>query len=174
MEFSRNYKLGQKRDDVTGYDIYFMGSIILAGRENEIIDGQQRLSSLTLLLMYLRNRLIKRNEHHSTVEQSIYSEVRGKESFNINVPERQACMEAIFKDDLDSFDSTKEIESVKNLCNAYTIIEDNFPKDIYEDKLLIFCDWLIEKVYFIEIVAQEEADLISRRRKCSKVICCPK
>ena len=31
------------------YGTYFVGSIVLAGRENAIIDGQQRLSSLTLL-----------------------------------------------------------------------------------------------------------------------------
>ena len=30
-----------------------MGSIVLAGRENAIIDGQQRFSSLTLLLSTL-------------------------------------------------------------------------------------------------------------------------
>ena len=159
-EFLRNYKPGHKRDDVTDYDIYFMGSIILAGRENELIDGQQRLSSLTLLLMYLRNRLIKLKEHHPTVELMIYSQVRGKDSFNIDVPERQACMTAIFKDDLDNFDTTDAIESVKNLCDAYGIIEDNFPSNITDadDMLLIFSDWLIEKVFFIEIVAQEESD----------------
>ena len=157
-EFLRNYKPGQKRDDVTDYDIYFMGSIILAGRENEIVDGQQRLSSLTLLLMYLRNRLIKQKENHPTVDQIIYSEVRGKKSFNMDVPERKECMTAIFKDTLDDFDTDNATESVRNLCAAYGFIEDNFPSNIAEEILLIFCDWLIEKVYFIEIVAQEESD----------------
>lgn len=157
-EFLKNYKSGHTRDEVTNYDIYFMGSIILAGRENAIVDGQQRFSTLTLLLMYLRNRLMKRNEHHPTVEQIIYSEVRGKKSFNINVSERQDCMEAIFKDDLDNFDTSNSIESVKNLCERYNDIVELFPKEINDERLLNFCDWLIEKVYFIEIVAQEEAD----------------
>lgn len=157
-EFLRNYKPGHTRDDVANYDIYFMGSIILAGRENAIVDGQQRFSSLTLLLMYLRNRLTKHDGRHPTVEQIIYSEVRGKKSFNINVAERQTCMEAIFKDDLDNFDATNSIESVKNLCERYNDIIELFPKEIGDDILLNFCDWLIEKVYFIEIVAQEEAD----------------
>ena len=84
-EFLRNYKFGHDRDKVSDYDIYFMGSIILVGRENEIVDGQQRLSSLTLLLMYLRNCLIKSKKNHPTLEQIIYSEVRGKKSFNIDV-----------------------------------------------------------------------------------------
>ncbi len=157
-EFLRNYKPGHTRDDAANYDIYFMGSIILAGRENAIVDGQQRFSSLTLLLMYLRNRLSKRKELHPTVEQIIYSEVRGKKSFNINVAERQACMEAIFKDNLDNFDASNSIESVKNLCERYNDIIALFPDEITDDMLLNFCDWLIEKVYFIEIVAQDEQD----------------
>lgn len=144
--------------EIKGTPRNLMGSIILAGRENAIVDGQQRFSSLTLLLMYLRNRLIKRDERHPTVEQIIYSEVRGKKSFNINVAERQKCMEKIFKDDLDNFDATNSIESVKNLCERYNDIVELFPKEIVEDMLLNFCDWLIEKVYFIEIVAQEESD----------------
>ena len=56
-EFLDYYKPGDTRPAVADYGTYFMGSIILAGRENAIIDGQQRLSSLTLLLMYLNNRL---------------------------------------------------------------------------------------------------------------------
>lgn len=52
-EFLENYNSDDKRSAVADYGTYFMGSIVLAGRENAIIDGQQRLSSMTLLLMYL-------------------------------------------------------------------------------------------------------------------------
>ena len=50
-EFLECYKPGHSRPAVADYGAYFMGSIVLAGRENAIIDGQQRFSSLTLLLM---------------------------------------------------------------------------------------------------------------------------
>lgn len=56
-EFLEYYKTDDPRQAVADYGAYFMGSIVLAGRENAIIDGQQRFSSLTLLLMYLNNRL---------------------------------------------------------------------------------------------------------------------
>lgn len=56
-EFLEYYHPGDSRLAVADYGAYFMGSIVLAGRENAIIDGQQRFSSLTLLLMYLNNRL---------------------------------------------------------------------------------------------------------------------
>lgn len=45
-EFLDNYKPGDSRPAVADYGAYFMGSIVLAGRENAIIDGQQRFSSL--------------------------------------------------------------------------------------------------------------------------------
>ncbi len=62
-----------------------MGSIVLAGRDNAIIDGQQRLSSLTLLLMYLNNRLRENGQTYGTIEQMIFSESFGKKSFNLDI-----------------------------------------------------------------------------------------
>jgi len=155
-EFLDSYKLGDERKDVADYGAYFMGSIVLAGRENAIIDGQQRFSSLTLLLIYLNNRLKTIGQSYDTIKQMIYSESYGTESFNINVDDRQECMEAIFKDE--DYDTTNSGESVKNLYGRYQDIQEIFPKDITDDILLHFCDWLAEKVFFIEIVATTEQD----------------
>ena len=58
-EFLEYYESGHERKEVENYGAYFMGSIVLAGHENAIIDGQQRFTSLTLLLIYLYNRLKK-------------------------------------------------------------------------------------------------------------------
>ena len=42
--------------EVKNYGYYYLGSIICTGNDpRQIIDGQQRLTSLTLLLIYLRN-----------------------------------------------------------------------------------------------------------------------
>ena len=142
---------------VQDYGAYFMGSIVLAGRENAIIDGQQRFSSLTLLLMYLNNRLRTLGQSYSMIEQMIFSEAFGTKSFNINVEDRYDCMNAIFNDK--PFDVTDCGESVKNLYSRYADIIDLFPSDdITDDMLLHFCDWLAEKVFFIEIVATTEQD----------------
>lgn len=155
-EFLDNYKVGDARQAVADYGAYFMGSIVLAGRENAIIDGQQRFSSLTLLLIYLNNRLKKIGQSYNMIETMIFSESFGTKSFNINVEERQECMEAIFNNK--DFDTTGYGESVKNLYGRYTDIESIFPEDITDDMLLHFCDWLAEKVFFIEIVATTEQD----------------
>ena len=155
-EFLDNYKVGDMRQAVADYGAYFMGSIVLAGRENAIIDGQQRFSSLTLLLIYLNNRLKKIGQSYNMIETMIFSESFGTKSFNINVEERQECMEAIFNNK--DFDTTGYGESVKNLHGRYMDIESIFPEDITDSMLLHFCDWLAEKVFFIEIVATTEQD----------------
>ncbi len=156
-EFLDNYTPGDDRQKVQDYGAYFMGSIVLAGRENAIIDGQQRFSSLTLLLMYLNNRLRTLGQSYSMIEQMIFSEAYGTKSFNINVENRADCMNAIFNDQ--PFDITDVSESVKNLYSRYNDIIDVFPNDeITDDMLLHFCDWLAEKVFFIEIVATTEQD----------------
>lgn len=156
-EFLEYYESGHERKEVENYGAYFMGSIVLAGHENAIIDGQQRFTSLTLLLIYLYNRLKKINQNYPMIEQMIYSESYGTAAFNINVEDRQKCMDAIFNEK--EFDTTDEIESVKNLYARYEDIQELFPTDqIKENALLNFCDWLAEKVFFIEIVATTEQD----------------
>lgn len=155
-EFLEYYHPGDSRPAVADYGAYFMGSIVLAGRENAIIDGQQRFSSLTLLLMYLNNRLKAIGQTYNMIETMIFSESFGTKSFNINVEDRQECMEAIFNDV--DYDVTGAGESVRNLYGRYQDINEIFPDDITDDVLLHFCDWLVEKVFFIEIVATTEQD----------------
>ncbi len=155
-EFLDNYKDGDSRPSVAEYGTYFMGSVVLAGRENAIIDGQQRLSSMTLLLIYLNNRLKVINQSNTTIEAMIYSESYGIKSFNINVEERQDCMEAIFTGRV--YDIANSGESIRNIYNRYNDIVDIFPKDITDNMLLYFCDWLADRVFFIEIIASTEQD----------------
>lgn len=155
-EFLEYYNPGDPRPAVADYGAYFMGSIVLAGRENAIIDGQQRFSSLTLLLMYLNNRLKTIGQSYNMIETMIFSESFGTKSFNINVKDRQECMEAIFNNV--DFDITDAGESVKNLYGRYQDINNVFPENITDEILLHFCDWLAEKVFFIEIVATTEQD----------------
>ena len=155
-EFLNNYKPDHKRSEVENYGTYFMGSIVIAKQNNAIIDGQQRFSSLTLLLMYLNNRLRQKGEGYDVLKPLIFSEKYGEKSFTINVPERQICMETIFKGD--EFSATNAEESVKNLWERYKDIRENFPESITDEMILYFCDWLIEKVIFVEIVADTDQD----------------
>lgn len=149
QEFLDSYSFGDTRQVVADYGAYFMGSIVLAGRENAIIDGQQRLSSLTLLLVYLNNRLKSIGQSYNMIETMIFSESFGTKSFNINVEDRQDCMDAIFND-MD-FDAKEAGESVRNLYGRYQEIQDIFPETIEDDMLLHFCDWIAEKVFLLRL-----------------------
>lgn len=155
-EFLIYYDPAHERKDVAQYGVYFMGSVVLAGRENAIIDGQQRLSSLSLLLIYLRRRLLGMNMTIATVDQMIFSESFGTASFNISVEDREPCLQAL--NDGKDFDPEGYGESVKNLYARYQDICDLFPEEIDDAALPYFADWLTEKVYFIEIVTETEQD----------------
>ena len=156
-EFLEYYDPSHQRMHVADYGAYFMGSVVLAGRENAIIDGQQRFTSMTLLLMYLNNRLHAAGKKYDVVEAMIFSEAFGSKSFNINVPEREDCMNAIYNGK--QYDAVDISESVANLQARYNDIVEIFPaEEIDDNALLYFCDWLIEKVFFIEIVATTEQD----------------
>ena len=56
-EFFEHHTDDNSRDMVKSYGHYYLGSIVFSNSENDsaIIDGQQRLTSLTLLLIYLNN-----------------------------------------------------------------------------------------------------------------------
>lgn len=155
-EFLIWYDPMHERQDVMNYGVYFMGSVVLAGRENAIIDGQQRLSSLSLLLIYLRRRLLDQGISIATVDQMIFSESFGTESFNISVEDREPCLKAL--NEGKEFDPEGYGESVKNLYARYQDICDLFPVDIDDATLPYFADWLTERVYFIEIVTETEQD----------------
>lgn len=159
-EFFNNYQDGDERFDGEKYGFYYMGSVILTGSDegNAIIDGQQRLTSITLLLIYL-NHMQKEKKYPEIVDiqNMIFSDLYGKKSFNLNVEERNKCLDAIFQGK--DYDLTYEkSESVKTILNRFHDIENNFPEEILDKCLIHFIDWLIYKVYFVEINANTEQD----------------
>lgn len=106
-KFLNNYKENHERTHVEYYSHYFLGSIILSNRNGQkfIIDGQQRLTSLTLLLIYLHNLQQNYNDHVD-VYNLIFSEKFGKKSFNLDIHERTPCIEALYNGD--PFDATDQ------------------------------------------------------------------
>src|SRR5205823_10278955 len=55
-KFLESYEPGHERSAVAEYGHYFVGSIIVSDKDGQkfIIDGQQRLTTLTLLLIYVQ------------------------------------------------------------------------------------------------------------------------
>src|SRR5713226_8652154 len=61
-----------------------------------IIDGQQRLTTLTLLLIFLQHQL-QDAEQKGQIADLIFSQKYGKRSFNLDIDERTPCMEALLR-----------------------------------------------------------------------------
>ncbi len=155
--FSEDYAPEDERKDVANYGHYFLGSIIISQKDTQrmIVDGQQRLTSLTLLLTYLHN-LQKDRDDAESVEDLIFSKKFGERSFNLNVPNRNDCMEALFEGK--PFDTTGKAESVVNLVDRYQDIDEFFPDELKEAALPYFVDWVLEKVHLVEIKAYSDED----------------
>ncbi|MBA8896477.1 DUF262 domain-containing protein [Clostridium saccharobutylicum] len=155
-EFIEYYQEGDSIQDVEKYGDYFLGPIILTN-DNAIIDGQQRLSSLTLLLMYLNNLQKNGDIDKVNVDNLIYSEKYGQKTFCINVDERKACLQGLFENG--EYDINNEnSESVINLYSRYKDIEKFFPDQLKEELLPLFINWLIYNVVLIEIRTDSEQD----------------
>ena len=156
--FLEEYQPQHERKDVASYGHYFLGSIVISHSEEkkQIVDGQQRLTSLTLLLIYLHN-IQKDRPDAVSIEKMIFSEEYGEKSFNLDIPERNECMNALF--DGTPYDAVDQVESIQNLIGRYNDIEEAFPAEIANDKALpYFVDWLRNKTQLVEITAYADAD----------------
>lgn len=154
-EFYEYYSEEDELKNVINYGHYFLGSVVLTEDDNAIIDGQQRLTSLTLLLLYLYHNLAD-TEDKAEVLNLIYSRRSGERTYNIHVPEREECLDAI-KSGI-AFEPSGHPESVQNIYARYCDITE-LMNDILDDKSLpFFKDWLIDNVEFIRILAQTEQD----------------
>lgn len=149
-------------EDIEHFDYYYMGTIIVTGSQDvkSIIDGQQRLTSMTLLLIVLNNL---HKKYHSSigfqdVDPLIYSSRMNKKSFNISVPDWNVCLESLYK--AEEFNPSSSVESVQNICRRYNdlyeILDDYFEGN--GDKIALFACWLVYKLIFIRITTPSEQD----------------
>ena len=154
--FMENYHEGHTIKDVAHYGTYYMGSIVLSerGSVNSIIDGQQRITSLTLLLIYLYHATGKSMSEQ--IANMIYSDSYGEKSFNIDVPERRECLQSLYEHGEYSVKDTDD-ESTKNMAERYNDICNCFPLDDFKgDMLKAFVYWVKENLILVKITALSE------------------
>ncbi|MGD1876298.1 MAG: DUF262 domain-containing protein [Kiloniellaceae bacterium] len=156
-KFLEEYDPTHPRSKVADYPRYFLGSIIISKKESVgyIVDGQQRLTSLTLLLILLRN-LQKELADKVNVDELIFSERYGQKSFNLHVDERTPAMDALYESK--PFDVADRPESVQTLVQRYQDLETCFPEELRGAALPYFIDWLLENVHLVEITAYSDDD----------------
>ncbi|MHC1715188.1 MAG: DUF262 domain-containing protein [Acidaminococcaceae bacterium] len=153
--FLKSFNPEHKRTEVANYQSYYLGPMVFSVNPDDgkksIIDGQQRITSITLLLIYL-NHLQKDNEQKVSISELIFSEKFGEKSFNMTDELREPCLKALFecgeysvKDDDD--------ETILNMVARYNDITQFLSEEISEKTLPFFIDWFIENVVIVEIIA---------------------
>ena len=156
-KFLDSYESGHSRHEVEGYGHYFLGSIVISHKRGErfVVDGQQRLTTLTLLLIHLHHLQDDRDERVD-VQTLVYSEKFGRKSFNLDVPDRVEVMQRLM--DGETIDPNGTSESVRNIAARYANIADHLPEEATGVALPFFIDWLLENVHLVEIEAYSDED----------------
>lgn len=160
--FKKCYKEGDTIRDYNGYDSYYMGPVVLCEDDLgdlSIVDGQQRLTSFLLLLIYLQH---KQDELQLDVNMKkdlynyIFVKKQGETTFTVNVESRKEVMDMLL-------DAPKQVhaafadcndESVANIIANYDAINYLFPSELQTKEVLpIFIEWMLEKVTLVEVRA---------------------
>jgi len=156
-KFMNSYKPGDETKQVANYEDYFLGSIIVSKREGKsfLVDGQQRVSTLTLLLIYLYRQVSKLGLGvASKIEPLIYSDNYGEKKFNLDIPEREPVIRALF--DGATFSPDGHDESIQTMYARYSDIEDRDLAGELGGSLTHFIYWIMAKVGLIEIATDND------------------
>ena len=157
--FLESWSAGDPRQAVLGYDGYFLGPVILTTRgfSTDIVDGQQRLTTLTLLLLALRRRRDVIDEsQQNTLASLVTTTILDKHTFTLAVEERRECMEAILSGSERAVESSDL--SIRNLIDRFGDIEELLEDGVDSVALPHFADWLMRRVQMVSVMATTDAD----------------
>ncbi|MCK5707057.1 MAG: DUF262 domain-containing protein [Candidatus Aureabacteria bacterium] len=157
--FLQDYNDGDSTKDVARYGYYYLGSIILCakGTEYSIIDGQQRLTTLTLLLIYLHNLQVELKLERPINLSSLISNDDYEFSPNIGVKEWADCLEFLYEGKEEYNLSGKSL-SINNLIGRYEDIGGLLSEKIQNGALQEFIVWLKQNVIFSQIITYSDED----------------
>lgn len=161
--YQRNYAWGEGEinqliQDVLDYQqskpnqTYYIGTLVVFERNDgsfEVIDGQQRFTTLTLLALALK-RLSSANK--STVDMGWYN------ALNLNFESRQkssVTFERLFHRDAIKYLITDEYN--QDLINGYRLLEKGLLA--LGDKLEGFCEYLFKNVEIARVSVPKDTDL---------------
>ena len=156
-KFLESYDPGHEPDQIGDYGHYFLGPIVISHKRGErfVVDGQQRLTTLTLLFIYLHHQLVDPGER-AEVLSLVHSTRRRRKRFNLDVPERAQAMSALLKNELPDAEGLEE--SAKNIVARYSELSEHFPGELVDDALAFFVFWLMDNVHIVEIEAYSDED----------------
>ena len=156
-EFNASFEPTHSRGQVARYGIYFLGSIILSSDDDEtkIVDGQQRITTLMLLLIALMHAHPSEDER-AEIMSLLRTTEYGKRSYSVNVEERHECVEALFAGR--SFHTDEPNLSVENMVARYSEIQKTLEDKLGSEEIAFFADWLLQRVMLVRIMASSGAE----------------
>ena len=162
--FLKNFDPSHKRHEVEQYSNYYLGPVVLlqtADGKISLIDGQQRITSLSLLLIFLDHLQKQNNGDKVNIADLVFSEKYGEKSFNLSDDNRTELLTSLFETG-DYELKEDDDETVINMYNRFVDISNNFPEELTGKALPYFIDWLKDNVILVEIKAfsEENAYLI--------------
>ena len=156
--FLKSYTPTDKRSSIANYQNYYLGPVVFSVNPDDgkisIIDGQQRITSITLLLVYL-NHLQKEIDQKVSISELIFSERYGEKSFNMTDEMREPCLKALFEKGTYEL-KEEDDETVTNMLERYEDIVQSFPEELTKEALPYFIDWFVENVVIVEITAYSD------------------
>ncbi|MEU8238525.1 DUF262 domain-containing protein [Actinoplanes missouriensis] len=161
--FVPQWSPGQERREVSTFDPYFLGPFVYYrdGGFAALVDGQQRITTLHLLMLHLRRLAIEaqRPEYANDVaalDPLIAGTSYGERAYAINEPERTPLLESIFEDKPYSLPADAS-PSVANLYDRSQEIDGLLPEILREEALPLFIHWLINQVCLVGIDAVDRS-----------------
>ena len=167
--FFNSYQENDSIESAIAYDCYYMGPIVLCENQNElsIVDGQQRLTSFTLLFIFLnhlQNSLLNiAEDFRQDFSNYIFVKKAGKKTLVINIDRRNNLIEELYKNPNYIYTEIEESmigenneESLENIKGRYDDIVRFFPPELNNESVLpIFIEWLLNRVVIVEIKAYD-------------------
>ena len=170
-EFFEAYEDKHGRSEVGNYPPYFLGTIITTpegeGRRG-IIDGQQRLTTLTLVFSYFqRKSRLDPSLNISQIEPMLRRQVFGQAEFNIEFEDDRKQLLSVILDseEEDPQELQDKVDSMPGLSSSGRTMFDLFNEipsalsDRLDEKTTpYFVDYMMERVYLFEIGVSSEQD----------------
>jgi hypothetical protein len=144
------------RQATTRYDPYFLGPFVYYEEDGAtyLVDGQQRITTLHLLLIYIHRLLLDQGlaGDASQLQPLIFKRQRGRDSFTIDIEERHDLLDALLNDRPYALPVGRS-PSLQNLYERSRDIDELFPEELRGDALAYFHDWLLDRVCLVGIKA---------------------
>lgn len=155
--FERAYQDGATIEAAAKYDEYFLGSVIIAqhGRSRYIVDGQQRLTTLLLVLIALHHRLPP-GRVREDVTRLIAGSNERRPRFPLDIEDREACLRSLFR--TGTYIADQKDRTARALSERYELLVADIERDINDTQVSAFATWLMNRVILVKIATESETD----------------